>query len=174
MDMKNWMKLALVALAAVIVTQVLVQRSRPTRTTAGTAAPALALPDLAGRRVDLAGLRGKVVAVNFWASWCGPCRMEMPELAEFWRANQSRCFELLGVAEESGREDVVAAAKEIPYPVLVDGDAHLLDTWNVPSYPHTFVVDADGRVRHVFEGSVDRADLDSVIRPLLPSSCPRT
>jgi cytochrome c biogenesis protein CcmG/thiol:disulfide interchange protein DsbE len=172
--MKSWMKLALVAVTAVIVTQLLVQRSHPQPGPSGAAAPALALPDLAGRPVDLARLRGKVVAVNFWATWCGPCRMEMPELAEFWRANQSRCFELLGVAEESARDDVLAAAKQIPYPVLVDRDADLLDSWKVPSYPHTFVVDAEGRVRHVFEGTVDRADLEAVVSPLLPSSCPRT
>jgi cytochrome c biogenesis protein CcmG, thiol:disulfide interchange protein DsbE len=172
--MKNWMKLALLAVAAIVVTQVLVQKSAPPMPADGVAAPTLALPDLAGRPVDLAGLKGKVVAVNFWASWCGPCRGELPELAQVWRANRNKCFELLGVAEESAREDVLAAAREIPYPVLVDADAHLLDTWDVPSYPHTFVVDVAGRVRHVFRGTVGRDELEAVIRPLLPSSCPST
>ncbi len=171
--MKTWSKLALLAVAAVLVTQLLVRKQAPPQR-GGQPAPALALQDLSGRPVDLTKLRGKVVAVNFWASWCGPCRGELPDLAAFYRANHDRCFELLGVAEESAREDILAAARDIPYPVLVDSDAHLLDTWNIPSYPHTFVLDVDGNVRQVFRGAVDRDELEQAVRPLLPASCPRT
>jgi cytochrome c biogenesis protein CcmG, thiol:disulfide interchange protein DsbE len=171
--MNSWTKLALLVVTAVMVTQLLVQRRDPPRDV-GKPAPALALGDLSGRTVDLAKLRGKVVAVNFWATWCGPCRMEIPDLAEVWKGHQDRCFELLGVAEESGREDIAAAAPQIPYPILVDADAQALDVWNVSSYPTTFLVDAEGNLRHVYRGVLDRDELTRAIRPLLPASCPRS
>jgi cytochrome c biogenesis protein CcmG/thiol:disulfide interchange protein DsbE len=171
--MKNWMKLALLAAAAVLVTQLFVRKSEPPAPYVKPA-PALALPDVGGRTVDLAGLRGKVVAVNFWATWCGPCQMEMPDLAEVWRAQQGRCFELLGVAEESAREDVAVAAQTIPYPVLLDRDADALDAWGVQSYPTTFLVDAEGKVRNVFRGTLGREELTAAIHSILPANCPRS
>jgi cytochrome c biogenesis protein CcmG/thiol:disulfide interchange protein DsbE len=139
---------------------------------AGAGAPPLALPDLRGRTVDLATLRGKVVAVNFWASWCGPCRAEMPALSRVWSEHQGRCFELLGVAEESAREDVARVAASLPYPVLLDERAEALRPWAVEGYPHTSIIDADGRVRHVFNGGISKEELEDAIRPLLPATCP--
>lgn len=169
--MTRWLKLALVALAAVVVAQVLVRRQGSMRVP-GQAAPSLALPDLAGRTVDLASLRGKVVAVNFWASWCAPCRAEIPELAQVWRAHKGRCFELLGVAEESGREDVAAMARTIPYPILLDAGATALRPWGVPAFPRTYLVDPEGKVRQVFSGALDERALTEAIAPLLPATCP--
>ena len=169
--MTRWLKLALVALTAVVVTQLLVRRAEPVRTL-GQPAPPLALPDLSGRTVDLSSLRGKVVAVNFWASWCGPCQEELPALAEVWRAHRGRCFELLGVAEESGREDVAAMARGIPYPVLLDARAAALRPWGVSAYPRTFLIDAEGKLRQVFPGALGQRELTEAIRPLLPESCP--
>jgi cytochrome c biogenesis protein CcmG/thiol:disulfide interchange protein DsbE len=167
---KPWAKIALLAVAAVVVTQLLVRP--PARVERGAPAPPLALPDLQGRTVDLSGLRGRVVAVNFWATWCGPCLAEIPELAEVWRRHQGGCFELLGVAEESDRADVARAAADMPYPVLVDGRRQVGDAWGVPGYPHTYLVDREGRLVQVFRGAVTRRDLEDAIAPLLPSSCP--
>jgi cytochrome c biogenesis protein CcmG/thiol:disulfide interchange protein DsbE len=170
--MNAWTRTALLVVAAVVVGQLLVRRAQPP-VPAGEEAPPLALADLAGSEVDLADLRGKVVAVNFWASWCLPCREEIPELAEVWTAHRGRCFELLGVAEESAREDVARLAPTIPYPILVDERAEALSAWKVPAYPRTYVVDAEGRVRRVFEGAVRARELEDAIRPLLPATCPK-
>jgi len=169
--MNRWSKLVVLVVAAIVVTQLLVQRQGP-QTGSGEAAPPLALRDLAGKTVDLAKLRGKVVAVNFWASWCPPCREELPELAEVWTDHRGRCFELLGVAEESAREDVARMAPGIPYPLLLDARAEALSSWGVAGYPKTYLLDAEGRVRQVFEGAVRKGQLAEAIRPLLPATCP--
>jgi len=178
--MKAWLKLAVLAAAAVVAAQFLVHRP-PRDFELGGPAPALALPDLAGRRVDLSGLKGRVVALNFWATWCGPCLLEIPELAEVWRRSrkEGRCFELLGVAEESGSRAQVASEAErldIPYPVLLDADGSVAETFRVPSYPRTYLIDAQGNVRRVFDGAVRRRTLEDALLPLLataPAACPR-
>jgi cytochrome c biogenesis protein CcmG, thiol:disulfide interchange protein DsbE len=173
--MRNGLKLILLVVVAVVVTQLLVRtRSGGGSPKADHPAPALALTDLGGRPVDLSRLRGKVVAVNFWASWCGPCREELPELAEFWRAYSGQCFELLGVAEQSGHADVLAASRGIPYPVLLDARADYLEPWGVNGFPVTFVIDPEGKVRKVFRGGIAKEDLAAVVDPLLPATCPRS
>src|SRR5512138_766010 len=170
--MNRWLKLALLALAAVVATQLLFRPGGSAPAASGEAAPRLALPGLDGRPVDLASLRGKVVAVNFWASWCGPCQLEMPELADVWREHHDRCFELLGVAEESARADVARIAPSVPYPILLDERAEALGPWGVQGYPITVIVDAEGNVRQVFQGALSKRRLEAAIQPLLPATCP--
>ena len=172
--MNNFAKTALLVVAAVVVGQLLFRGASSPRDTNGEVAPPLALPDLGGRAVDVAKLRGKVVAVNFWATWCPPCREEIPGLAQVWTEHRGRCFELLGVAEESAREDVAKMAPRIPYPILLDERAEALQAWGVQGYPVTYLLDPEGKVRRVFTGGVEKAELEQAIRPLLPASCPAT
>ncbi len=179
--MKRWLQLALLAVTAVVVAEILVRDREPApkapaaqdvAALTAPAAPDLALQTMSGQRVDLKDLRGKVVAVNFWATWCGPCRQEMPELAEVWRSRHDHCFEILGVAGDSGRQDTEQMAKGIPYPVLFDGDGAAIDAWSVRSFPRTFVLDTQGRVRQVFRGMIGKDELAQAVDPLLPRSCP--
>ena len=169
--MNKFAKAALLVVAAIVAGQLLVRRA-PAPEGTGTAAPRLALADLGGNAGDLERLRGKVVAVNFWATWCPPCRQEMPDLAAVWNEHRGRCFELLGVAEESAREDVAKMASAIPYPVLLDERAEALQQWGVSGYPVTFLLDTQGKVRQVFTGGVGKRELTDAIRPLLPATCP--
>jgi cytochrome c biogenesis protein CcmG/thiol:disulfide interchange protein DsbE len=176
--MKPWLRFALLALAAVIAAELFArQRERPAPR--GTPAPDFSLFDTAGRRVALSSLRGKVVAVNFWATWCGPCREEIPELVRLYSENEGKCFELLGVASESGTRDEVAAAARklgINYPVLLDDEGRAGDAFHIPGYPRTFLIDADGRIRTVFEGAVERTAIERALLPLLteaPAACGR-
>jgi cytochrome c biogenesis protein CcmG/thiol:disulfide interchange protein DsbE len=171
------------AVAAVAVVSALWLRSRDANPIPepGGVAPDFTLPTLDGGTLSLSALRGSVVAVNFWATWCAPCKAEIPDLAAVYAARGDRCLEVLGVAEDSGtREEVAAAAKElgINYPVLLDDAAgEVAELYEVPGYPRTVLVDADGRIRRVFRGLVHRAELEQAIAPLLaeaPAACART
>lgn len=179
---RSWGKLALVGLVAAAGVWRWTDRHAPAeRPAAGEArpAPAFSLPDVAGHPVRLESLRGHAVVVNFWASWCPPCRAEIPELSAFYRANHDRCFELLGVAESSGGPKEVAAAARtlgIAYPVLVDEAGDAASAYGISGLPHTVVLDPQGRVRAEFEGAIDREDLEHALAPLLPTrgaSCPQ-
>jgi cytochrome c biogenesis protein CcmG/thiol:disulfide interchange protein DsbE len=117
--------------------------------TAGEPAPPLTL-----RRLDttgtlsLASLRGKVVAINFWASWCGPCRDEAPLLERTWRENRAKGFVLLGVDanDSSGEARKFIRKHGLTYPIVHDAHGSMLGHWGVPGLPTTFVVDREGRV----------------------------
>ena len=119
-------------------------------------APAFDLPDLNGGRVSLASLEGKVLVVDFWATWCGPCIKEIPEYAEFWRKNQTRGVEVLGVVMESGSPDEIldfVREYRIPYRQLL-GDDEIASEFGVnQGLPTTFVIDGEGVIRSKILGS---------------------
>lgn len=174
--MKSWSTLAILALLAILVGEIWYLRGHR-RTTVGAPAPPVSLEDTEGRRVSLDGLKGRVVALNFWATWCGPCQQEIPDLASVYSANRGKCFQLLGVTEESAREEVLAVARKlgVNYPVLLDGDGKVGDAYKIAGYPRTVLIDVKGRVRRVFEGPVGRAEFERALLPLLaeaPESCP--
>jgi cytochrome c biogenesis protein CcmG/thiol:disulfide interchange protein DsbE len=118
-------------------------------------APPIRLRDLAGSGfVTLGDLGGKVVILDFWATWCGPCITEIPEYVDFWRKNQPRGVEVVGVVMDSGSPEMVqdfVREFRIPYRQLV-GDEETGMAWGLQGYPTTFVIDGGGMVRLEISG----------------------
>lgn len=112
-------------------------------------APDFELPLRAGGTVKLAGLRGKVVMLNFWASWCGPCRQEFPILDEMYRKYQPMGFTLVGVNVESETKDAerFLAATPVSFPVAFDRENSVSGKYGVSAMPTTLLVDRKGNVR---------------------------
>lgn len=107
-----------------------------------------------GGNIRLAELRGQVVLLNFWASWCGPCRQEMPLLNSLYQRYETAGFTLLGVNVESEPSAAEKVLKEIPvnYPILFDSDSHVSELYEVSAMPSSVLIDCDGRVQYVHRG----------------------
>lgn len=140
----------------------------------GFPAPDFALDSLRGEQTSLAALRGDVVVVNVWASWCGPCRAEMPAIQQLYAADYDRGLRVLAVNStvQDREADARAFAQElgVTFPVLLDRDGAVTRRYLVRALPATFVVDRRGVIRAVIVGGASRAALQSAVEPLLNES----
>jgi cytochrome c biogenesis protein CcmG, thiol:disulfide interchange protein DsbE len=140
----------------------------------GRPAPALIVPRLDGRTFDLAALRGQVVIVNFWASWCSPCRAEMPQLDAFYRQHHAQGLELLGLSvdDPQDRATVAHIMKSFSYPAAMAVAAKVNDFGAPLAVPMTWIIDAKGvvRARLIAGNTVTMHSLEQVVLPLLPQS----
>jgi peroxiredoxin len=121
---------------------------------AGQAAPDFALKGLDGQNLRLREQRGHVVLLNFWATWCGPCREEMPQLSRLQEKYRSAGLLLLGVNvdDDSANAASVAAKLGVKFPVLLDTDKQVSKLYDISAMPSTVLIDRDGRVRHLHKG----------------------
>jgi cytochrome c biogenesis protein CcmG, thiol:disulfide interchange protein DsbE len=136
-------------------------------------APALELPRLGGGGSgSLADYRGQVVVLNFWASWCEPCKDESPLLERWHRRMRARGGTVLGVdmLDVTGRAQEFIDEYGLTYPMLKDKDGEGLEQFGVVQYPETFVIDRRGRIAAVQRGPVDEEFLRRSVAPLLERS----
>jgi peroxiredoxin len=123
-------------------------------TSAGTPAPDLVLPSKTGEIVDLRDLEGKVVIVDFWASWCDPCKEELPVLESLYRKHRERGLEVLAVNIDEERADAEALLSrlQVSFPILFDADQSAVGRWAPPKMPTSYIVDRDGTISVIQAG----------------------
>ena len=134
------------------------------------AAPDLTLQALDGETVTLSDLRGQVVLINFWASWCPPCRNEMPAIQQVYKEYRDEGFTVLAVNSQEQDARVAAFAEQLglTFPILMDRDGSVFDDYRVTALPTTFFVDRAGVIQGVTTGGfLSRAFFESEVAPLL-------
>lgn len=138
---------------------------------AGAVAPEIGLSDLAGRGVQISKLRGKVVLVDFWASWCAPCRQELPQLEQLYKKYRARGFEVLAINQDQSIEGARRFLGSVPlsFRVVHDRAKTVANRYGPSKMPSSFLVDRKGIIRYVHAGfrSGDQATLERHILSLL-------
>jgi thiol-disulfide isomerase/thioredoxin len=135
-----------------------------------TPAPDFTLESLDGKSMTLSDLRGKAVLLNFWATWCTPCRIEMPWFVELQKEYGPQGLQIVGVAmDDSGRDDIAKFAKDmgVNYPVLLGKEAVGEAYGGVPALPETFFIGRDGKIVDKIIGLKGKADIEESIRKAL-------
>ena len=126
-------------------------------TRAATPAPELKAQDLGVTPRTLGDYRGKVVLLNFWASWCPPCLREMPSMERLRAKAEARGLAIVALNSAETREEVDAylSKMKLRFPILLDPDGSNTRRWNVFALPTTFLLDAEGRIRYVLTGPTE-------------------
>jgi thiol-disulfide isomerase/thioredoxin len=133
------------------------------------AAPELILEDLSGRTVSLSDYRGSVVLVNLWATWCPPCREEMPTLQGFYEKYKSKGFVLIAVDQGETVEQVIPFVSEfnLTFPVWMDAGSAAGRAFNTMNLPSSYVMDRNGRVRLMWIGGISAKNLEKYVPDLI-------
>ena len=144
---------------------------------ASKTAPDFTLPDAKGDRLRLADYKGKVVLLNFWATWCGPCKAEIPWFIEFQKQYQAKGFTVLGVSLDEDGWKVInpyVAEQKINYPILLGNEEVNQRYGGIEALPTTLLIRRDGKVAYLHAGLVSRSEYEKEILQLLGVSTPGT
>lgn len=143
-----------------------------------TAAPSFSLADASGRAKQLADYRGKVVLLNFWATDCGGCRLEIPWLVDINQSFKNKSVSLIGISMDISYEDLKNAAEawakvkpfveahDIAYPILM-GDREVTKRYDIQALPATYLIDSRGRIAATYVGLIDKQNVEDNINTLL-------
>jgi len=167
--------LALVVVAVVAAAMLyfgfhMARRSAPPPVTKSGPAPDFTLQSLDGSSIRLSDLKGKAVLLNFWATWCSPCKIEMPWFIELQKQYGAQGLQILGVAmDDSSKEDIAKFAKEmgVNYPVLLGKEAVGDAYGGVPALPETFFIGRDGKIVDKIIGLKGKAEIEDSIKKAL-------
>ena len=138
--------------------------------TQSTVAPDFSLESLDGKTMRLSDLRGKAVLLNFWATWCGPCKIEMPWFVDLQNQYGSQGLQIVGVAmDDASKEDIGKFAKDlgVNYPILIGKESVGDEYGGVPALPETFLIGRDGKFVDKIIGLKGKADIEDAIRKAL-------
>jgi thiol-disulfide isomerase/thioredoxin len=140
------------------------------RLTQSTLAPDFSLESLDGKSLRLSDLRGKAVLLNFWATWCGPCKIEMPWLVDLQKQYGSQGLQIVGVAmDDASKEDISKFAKDmgVNYPILIGKESVGDQYGGVPALPESFLISRDGKIVDKIIGLRGKAEIEDAVKKAL-------
>lgn len=134
----------------------------------GELAPDFTLPSLEGESKKLSDFRGQKVIINFWATWCGPCKAEMPEMQTYYKNHKSQDFTILGVNmtdTEKSKKDIKPFAKQygVTFPVVLDTKGKVMSTYEVTGFPTSYFIDKQGVIQYKLVGAMNKDMVHKVI-----------
>ena len=138
--------------------------------TKSSPAPDFTLESLDGKTTHLSDFRGKAVLLNFWATWCGPCKIEMPWFVDFQKQYGSQGLQIVGVAmDDASKEDIGKFAKDlgVNYPILIGKESVGDQYGGVPALPETFLIARDGKIVNKIIGLEGKAEIEDAIKEAL-------
>ena len=135
-------------------------------------APELALENVNGGTESLADFSGQVLLLNNWATWCPPCKAEMPTLKKFHDAHSAEGFTIIAVEAGDGKEEVLQFANSLglTFPIWLDPEGAALNAFKNGSLPNSYVIDRSGTVRYAWTGEISLAMLEKFVTPLIAES----
>jgi thiol-disulfide isomerase/thioredoxin len=142
----------------------------PPRITQSTISPDFSLESLDGKTMRLSDLRGKAVLLNFWATWCGPCKIEMPWFVDLQKQYGSQGLQIVGVAMDDGsKEDIAKFAKDmgVNYPILIGKESVGDQYGGVPALPESFLIARDGKIVDKIVGLRGKSEIEDSIKKAL-------
>lgn len=136
----------------------------------GQEAPDFTLISLSGQEKQLRDLRGKAVMLNFWGSWCEPCRSEMPALQKMYHKYRDRGFEVIGIniAETDVAAEQFIRHYGLTFPIWMDRDREVVRLYRIGPIPSSIFIDPQGKIAYIKEGPLSVGELETHILPLLP------